>query len=144
MNEEDILDLIIAIGNKLDMMSTLISSVNVKLNQLTAQKIGEGLKAEEGDISVQNVVGRSSPPDPATESQPSEEVLMDLTKVTVMVITKRAVLVTKQGFQKWIPISQIDDGQDAKEGDYLENLKLTEKGKWIDTKPWDKLEVRKR
>ena len=33
---------------------------------------------------------------------------------------------------------------DDEDGDYLNAVELTEKGKWIDKKGWDKLEVRKR
>ena len=81
------------------------------------------------------------------DSKPSEEdaVLMDLSKVTILVVTEKAVLVTKEGMQKWVPLSQIAGAQEIKEGEYLFNLKLTEKGEgWIHKKGWDKLEVLKR
>ena len=77
----------------------------------------------------------------------SEEVLMDLTEVTVMVCTEKAVLVTKKGYQKWIPISTIEDCDNSKinEGDFLTDIVLTEKGsKWIPNKSWDKLKVVKK
>lgn len=74
-----------------------------------------------------------------------EEVLMDLTEVTVMVITEKAVLFTKKGYQKWVPLSTIEDGVPLEEGGYLEDIELTDNGaKWIPDKSWDKLKVVKK
>lgn len=74
-----------------------------------------------------------------------EEVLMDLTEVTVMVITDKAVLFTKKGYQKWVPLSTIEDGVPLKEGKYLEDIELTDQGaKWIPNKSWEPLKVVKK
>ena len=75
----------------------------------------------------------------------NEEVLMDLTEVTVMVITEKAVLFTKKGYQKWVPLSTIEDGVPLEEGGYLEDIELTPQGeKWIPDKAWEKLVVAKK
>jgi len=74
----------------------------------------------------------------------SEEVLMDLKEVTVMVMTEKAVLFTKKGFQKWVPLSAIESGVPLGEGKYLKDIELTPNGeKWIHEKSWDKLVVKK-
>ena len=70
---------------------------------------------------------------------------MDLTEVTVMVITEKAVLFTKKGYQKWVPLSTIEDGVPLEEGGYLEDIELTPQGeKWIPDKAWEKLVVAKK
>jgi len=72
--------------------------------------------------------------------------IMDLTEVTVIATTEKAILVTKRGYQKWLPFSVIEGGNSGiNEGDFLTDIVLTEKGsKWIPDKVWDKLEVRKK
>lgn len=138
--------------NKLDMIIKLLGSINIKLDKLVnretiekpAKKIVETLKQEE---IVNHTV------------EEGEVVLMDLKNVTIMASTEKALLVTKEGLQKWIPKSTIlgvffRDWKEGKilltdltgleDGDYLNEVELTEKGAWIAKKGWDKLEVRKR
>ena len=75
----------------------------------------------------------------------TETVLMDLKEVTVLVLTEKAALFTKKGYQKWVPFSTMEAGVPLEEGKYLEDIELTEKGnKWIPDKPWDKLKVAKK
>lgn len=96
----------------------------------------------------------------------AEEVLMDLSRVTIMVITLRAVLVAKEGYQKWVPISTLQDkyisekhlndedqkfdyklnDSQIKEGVFFtDSLHLNDNGeKWIHKKKWDKLQVAKK
>lgn len=81
----------------------------------------------------------------STDSKPSEpivteQMLMDLTEVTVIAQTGKAVLVLKKGYQKWIPYSQLYDvEQRFEDGEFLQNLPLNEKAeKWMHNKPWDK------
>ena len=73
----------------------------------------------------------------------TEEIIMDLKDVQCIATTEKAILVTKKGYQKWIPISQISENTKAiEEGDFLEDIELNEKAKnWIPDKPWDKFEV---
>ncbi len=81
-----------------------------------------------------------------------EEVLMDLTEVTVIAITEKAMLVTKKGYQKWLPNSTIEHyiKQDSNfteviEGDFLDDIELTAKGKkWIPDKSWEPFKVVKK
>ena len=75
-----------------------------------------------------------------------EEVLMDLTEVTVIAITEKAMLVTKKGYQKWLPISTIYDAAvGVSEGDFLKDIKLTTSGeKWIPDKSWEPFKVVKK
>ena len=92
----------------------------------------------------------------ATDSKPlavvnevdplSDEVLMDLTEVTIMASTTKAYLVTKKGFQKWIPISTIEGGDpELEDGTFCEGIYLTEKAeKWVHKKPWEKLKIMKK
>lgn len=73
-----------------------------------------------------------------------EEVIMDLKEVTVMVITDKAALFSKKGYQKWVPLSALESGVPLEVGGYLENIELTPNGeKWVPEKSWDKLVVKK-
>lgn len=76
-----------------------------------------------------------------------EEVLMDLTEVTVMAMTEKAILVTKKGYQKWLPLSTIEEfgSEDVNEGDFLEEIKLNVKAsKWLPNKSWEPFKVVKK
>lgn len=76
-------------------------------------------------------------------TEETEEVIMDLTKVQCIAVTDKAILVTKEGYQKWIPLSQISENTKTIEaGDFLEEIELIEKAKkWIPDKSWDKFKV---
>jgi len=148
---EDMLSLIEFLKPYLDNGLKLIGSINIKLDKLVnlrtkdmAKEIVETLKQEE---IVNHTVEKG------------EEVLMDLKNVTIMASTEKALLVTKEGLQKWVPKSTIlgvffrdykegkillTDLEGLEDGNYLNEVELTEKGAWIDKKGWDKLEVRKR
>lgn len=166
---------------KLDNIIILMTSMNKKLGELLAyigaKEIVATLKAEDKvEKSVDPEGGNTSKdsskqrePDTDSKALPEKSVdptIMDLTRVTVMVITARAVLVSKEGFQKWIPISTLHEkyisekhmNQEDQKFDYklkdweisegsffADKLHLNDNGEnWIHTKPWDKLEVRKR
>ena len=77
----------------------------------------------------------------------TEAVLMDPNEVTIMAKTDLSLLVTKKGFQKWIPFSLMPDisKDDYNKGEYIEKIVIKEdKRKWFnEVKGWDKLEVRK-
>lgn len=77
----------------------------------------------------------------------TEEVLMDPNEVTIMAKTDLSLLVTKKGYQKWIPFSLMPDisKDDYNKGEYIEKIVIKEdKRKWFnEVKGWDKLEVRK-
>ena len=76
-----------------------------------------------------------------------EEVLMNLKEVTIMVVTEKAIMVVKRGYQKWIPKSTIkdSDAMTFEEGIFAEDIPLTDKGeKWIPNEYWEKYEVQKR
>lgn len=143
------------------MIIKLLGSINSKLDKLVnlrskdmAKEIVETLKEEDKENPINSTE--------APKKETTEEVLMDLEEVTINVITSRALLVTKKGKQKWVPISTLKDNYilskqmnqedqkfdytvDLKEADFLDKLILNPKGeKWVHTKPWDKLEVRKR
>lgn len=161
---------------KLDNIIILMTSMNKKLGELLAyigaKEIVATLKAEdkvEKSSGKNNVIKKvlepveSLPPD--SQGLP-EGVIIDLTRVTIMRITNRAVLVSKEGYQKWIPISTLHEkyvsekhmNQEDQKFDYklkdweisegvffADKLHLNDNGEnWIHTKPWDKLEVRKR
>ncbi len=132
------------LATKVDNVINLFSSINSKLSkilsQLGAKEIGEALAEEEKENPIEKV-------ETTVETVPieEEEILMDLTDVTMMVMTKKAMLVTKKGFQKWIPLSCLATEVDGSEdGRYFKELVLSNTGKWIADKPWDKLEIRKR
>ena len=77
----------------------------------------------------------------------TEAVLMDPNEVTIMAKTDLSLLVTKKGFQKWIPFSLMPDisKDDYNKGEYIEKIVIKEdKRIWFnEKKSWDKLEVRK-
>ena len=120
-----------------ELILTMLKSVNIKLN---ADAIVSTLRVEN-----------------------KEEVIMDLTEVTIMVITDKAILAVKKGYQKWIPKSLIGsiavgDGEEyieielINEGDFLSNILLRDKNEaeknspedWFPKKSWEKYEVKKR
>lgn len=157
------------LNTKIELMMKLQQSINVKLEKLLNQKIVseskeivKGLKAEEDGekegIRPTELVGVNGVgADLHTDSKPSE-ILMDLKDVTIIAQTEKALLVSKKGLQKWVPKSTIlgvffqefSDGKtlltDLKVlsiGNYLNEIELENSGQWIDTKPWEKLELRK-
>ena len=152
---EEIREIVELLMKQQERILKFMKSINIKLDKLVnqrtivepARKIVETLKDEEKSVeetsgqfdSANRKVGTDS-----TDSKPSEEVLMDLVDTTVLVITDKAILVTKKGFQKWVPFSTMESGVPIEEGAFLEDIELTEKGQWIHKKGWDKLEVRKR
>ena len=73
----------------------------------------------------------------------TEQMLMDLTEVTVIAQSGKAFLVLKKGYQKWIPYSQLYDvEQKFENGQFLQNLPLNEKAeKWMHNKPWEKFKA---
>ena len=73
----------------------------------------------------------------------TEQMLMDLTEVTVIAQTGKAFLVLKKGYQKWIPYSQLYDVEERfEDGQFLQNLPLNEKAeKWMHNKPWEKFKA---
>ena len=73
----------------------------------------------------------------------TEQMLMDLTEVTVIAQSGKAFLVLKKGYQKWIPYSQLYDVEERfEDGQFLQNIMLNEKAeKWMHNKPWDKFKA---
>ena len=156
---EDMLSLIEFLKPYIENGLKILGSINIKLDKLVnqetiekpAKKIVETLKAEEDETLVKPQKSPSmattglNTSEMAADSKPSDVVLMDLKGVTIMVVTDKAILVIKKGFQKWIPLSCVVDEEDWEDGLYLETITLTDAGdKWIHKKGWDKLEVRKR
>ena len=104
------------------------------------------------ESSVMKVIGRKNRSKPPVVSEHvsgvnleeditvTEQMLMDLTEVTVIAQTGKAFLVLKKGYQKWIPYSQLYDVEERfEDGQFLQNLPLNEKAeKWMHNKPWDK------
>ena len=82
----------------------------------------------------------------------AEEVIMDLNDVQVIVQTEKALLVTKKGFQKWIPKSFIEEPKIVADSFYGNIIIRTEKkgeeknapDDWFHKKKWDKLQVVKK
>lgn len=82
-----------------------------------------------------------------------EEVIMDLTEVSVVAVTDKSILVTKKGYQKWVAYSMIEgytEEMEFERQDYLEDIVLAEKHpvsgkstKWFHKKPWVKLQIKK-
>lgn len=133
-------DMIVEANNRVvDMESGEDIRCRLIIEQIKAEQI-EGFKKTYNNVTKKIEKGEQF------TKEVLEEVIMDLTEVTVMVMTEKAMLVTKKGFQKWLPFSVIDGGNsNINEGDFLTDIVLTEKGsKWIPNKSWDKLEVAKR
>lgn len=104
-----------------------------------AKAIVEVLKVEDKELQVDSKVYDGL--------EVKEEVLMNLAEVTIMVVTEKAIMVVKRGYQKWIPKSAIkdSDAMTFEEGTFVENIPLTDKGeKWIPNESWEKYEVKKR
>ena len=104
-----------------------------------AKAIVEVLKVEDKDLQVDTKVYDGL--------EVREEVLMNLKEVTIMVVTEKAIMVVKRGYQKWIPKSQIKDSDAMTfvEGVLVEDIPLTDKAeKWIPNESWEKYEVKKR
>lgn len=113
-----------------ELIMTMLKSVNIKLN---ANAIVSTLKVE---------------------NKETEAIIMDLTEVTIMVITDKAILAVKKGYQKWVPKSLIEDNDilTFEEGMFMEDIALRDKNEaeknapkdWFPKKPWEKYEVKKR
>ena len=117
----------------------IADSLDKLVNKNIAREMIQGLKAEDQELQVDTIVYDGL--------EVEEDVIMDLTEVTIMVITGKAILAVKKGFQKWIPKSTIKefDKLDINEGDFLKDIPLTEAAeKWFPKKVWDKYEVKKR
>lgn len=75
-------------------------------------------------------------------SKKTIEVFMDLTEVSIEAFTDKAILVTKKGYQKWVPRSVIDpqvDLSQLQKGQYYGIIPLHARGeKWFhDKKTWE-------
>lgn len=151
MSEEDIKEYL---DTFLKPMLAVMTSMNTKLGQLIIDQkvrmIREGLQVEDkvekssavGQSGETPVHGSEADSKALTEKNIDPEI-MDLTEVTVIAHTEKAILVTKKGFQKWVPLSfVVSDLGEWDDGIYLD-IKLTDKGGWINKKAWSKLEVRK-
>ena len=133
----------------IDVILEELEKIHEKLDRLLAKGSDWSTK-EHMVIDLENAEkiikeGRKDFPIPAEDSV-TEEVIMDLTDVQCIATTEKAILVTKKGYQKWIPLSQMSPNtKTIGEGDFLEDIELTENAKkWIPDKPWDKFEVYKR
>lgn len=77
-----------------------------------------------------------------------EAVFMDLTEVTIVAQTEKALLASKKGYQKWVAFSLITnidiDAKTSYLGRYFEKLNIkTDKEKWFhDKKSWVEFQVR--
>lgn len=76
----------------------------------------------------------------------TEEIFMDLTEVSIEAFTDKAILVTKKGYQKWVPRSVIDpqvDLSQLQKGQYYGIIPLHARGeKWFhDKKTWEVYKV---
>lgn len=112
-----------------------VDSIKPKLNQTETNSLRKLEKEWENDPNT-------TPLGPETK----EEIFMDLTEVTIEAQTNAAILVTKKGFQKWVPKSLIItpfDYNEIKKGKYLEFIKLTPVGnKWFhDKKAWEEYKI---
>lgn len=75
--------------------------------------------------------------EPKETVEVSEEIIMD---ITIMAMTEKAVLAVKGGYQKWVPLSCIDNMQNeiGYELGSQYDLMLLPKKEWISKKAWDK------
>ena len=77
-----------------------------------------------------------------------EDVFMDLTEVTIVAQTEKALLASKKGYQKWVAFSLITNSDISNSesylGRYFEELNIkADKEKWFHTKKsWVKFQVR--
>ena len=71
-----------------------------------------------------------------------EEVLQDLETIVVMAKTDKAILVVKNGHQKWVPLSFISEEQKIEEKGFtigsIYDIKLLDDKGWILDKGWEK------
>lgn len=112
---------------KLGVIITLLGSINAKLVDLVA------------------VIGSRQIVETLKEEEKTEAIIMDLTEVQVIAVTDKAILITKKGYQKWIPKSTIKDATGINEGDFLTDIELNENGaKWLPDKSWEPFKVVKK
>lgn len=113
-------------------------------------ELQEDIKYNEKVEKVQQSTASGHPVEKlvVTEEKAVEKVVMDLSDVTVMVCTEKALLVTKKGFQKWVAFALMESitNNDYNEGEYIEKIVIkNDKRKWFnEVKGWDKLKVIKR
>ena len=136
-NKRDMITQLKRIADALENQNKILLERNQTVE--AAKQIIAELKGEDKELQVDTIT--------YDNLDVKEEVIMDLTEVTIMVITGKAILAVKKGFQKWIPKSTIEefDKLDINEGDFLKDIPLTEAAeKWFPKKVWEKYEVKKR
>ena len=133
-------DCIIEISDNQKVILEALENNKEKLDRLLAKGSDWSTK-EHMEVDLKNAERIVTTSD--EEFRKEEEVIMDLKGVQCIATTEKAILVTKKGYQKWIPISQISENtKTIEEGDFLEDIELTENAKkWIPDKPWDKYKV---
>lgn len=81
-------------------------------------------------------------------SKATEEIFMDLTEVTIVAQTEKALLASKKGYQKWVAFSLITNSDISNSesylGRYFDELNIkADKEKWFhNKKSWAKFQVR--
>jgi len=118
--------------HKKEVVSEHVSGVDLEETEEEAQKEADAEEALE--VAQYKTL---------TSKATKEVKLMDLTKVTVIAQSGKAFLVLKEGYQKWIPYSQLYDKElEIENGQFYQNVPLTEKAeKWIHDKPWEKFKA---
>ena len=108
-----------------------------------AKSITTELKQEDQELHVDTKIYDSL--------EVTEEIIMDTNDVTVMNQTDKAILVHKQGYQKWIPKSLIEEPTEVVDGFFGHIIIRDKRGgektapkDWFPKKPWDKYEVYKK
>ena len=132
---------------KLDKMDEKLDEILMELRLkkpvLKKPYTSELTKKEEQSLRKLEQEWEDDEDDALKVSKETEVILMDLTKVTVIAQSGKALLVLKEGYQKWVPFSQMLDGNpEVEDGHFFQNIPLTDKAeKWMHDKPWDKFKV---
>ena len=124
------------INRKLDFLIVEVKALSISQQKLFSLLSERSKEIVEKEIISEHVSGVNL----EEELLVTEQMLMDLTEVTVIAQSGKAFLVLKKGYQKWIPYSQLYDvEQRFEDGQFLQNVPLNEKAeKWMHNKPWDK------
>lgn len=153
MSENDLIDRLNEIREEIRKYGFDLIPINISIAQMEALNPDleyRGERQQREAPAVANPGGRNIPymssdplsgdgSKPQTRVEETIEITQDLTNVTIMAQTKKAILAVKAGYQKWIPLSCIDLMQREVGFDLGSqyDIILDEKKEWILKKPWD-------
>ena len=119
-----------------------------QISQLTAAETASLRKLEQEFEDDMDNSMKPSQHISGVDLEKQEDVFMDLTEVTIVAQTEKALLASKKGYQKWVAFSLITNSDisnsESYMGRYFEELNIrADKEKWFHTKKsWVKFQVR--